>query len=403
VGGRRAYARGPMPVGGGLIRIAGMPTLPPPSARRRSRAGGVLAWCGAAVYPPALLAVAVTDLETRLGWVLLLLVVALPLGLLRRWPVPALALMLLTSAAASFLAHGYWYGRNLQIVLMVASCVAVGFVAAARARRVSVPAAVLALGTVVAVSYLDPITDMTSLVAAEVLAAITAWTVGHSVRQRRQFAAAEREQAETRAVQAERLRIARELHDMIAHSIGVIAIQAGVGRRVIDTQPAEARNALGAIEDTSRDTLAALRRMLGTLRRADPEPGPAPLDPTPGLADLDGLVARTRDAGIRVDVRWHGDRRPLPPDIDLSAFRVIQEAVTNVIRHAGTERCDVVVDQRPDELAIEITDAGRGGGMSPGYGISGMRERVGLLDGRFEAGPRAEGGFRVAARIPVPS
>ncbi|HEY3479030.1 MAG TPA: ATP-binding protein, partial [Streptomyces sp.] len=115
------------------------------------------------------------------------------------------------------------------------------------------------------------------------------------------------------------------------------------------------------------------------------------------------LVARTRDAGVVVDVRWRGERGPLPPDIDLSAFRVIQEAVTNVVRHAGTPHCRVSVDRGEEELFIEITDDGHGRAVpSPGYGISGMRERVGLLHGEFSAGPRPEGGFRVAARLPVP-
>jgi signal transduction histidine kinase len=169
-----------------------------------------------------------------------------------------------------------------------------------------------------------------------------------------------------------------------------------MGNRVIDTRPAQARDALRAIEDTSRDTLAGLRRMLGALRRSDHEPV-APL----GMADLDGLVARSFDAGVRVAVEWRGERRPLPPDIDLSAYRIIQESVTNVTRHAGTDQCEVIVDQRDGELSIEVTDNGRGGSPGPGYGIRGMRERVGLLDGEFTAGPRADGGFRVAARIPV--
>jgi signal transduction histidine kinase len=208
----------------------------------------------------------------------------------------------------------------------------------------------------------------------------------------------------------ERLRIARELHDMVAHSIGIIAIQAGVGRRVIETQPAEARNALTAIEATSRETLAGLRQMLGVLRRAEPGPGRGPLESAPGLADLGRLAATTRDAGVRVELRWLGPRRPLPADIDLSAFRIIQEAVTNVVRHAGTGHCRVTVDCREEELGIEVTDEGHGGappaegpGERGGFGIDGMRERARLLGGELTAGPRAEGGFRVAARLPVPA
>jgi signal transduction histidine kinase len=235
------------------------------------------------------------------------------------------------------------------------------------------------------------------------LGLVVVWQIGHSVRQRREYAEARREQAATQAVQAERLRIARELHDMIAHSIGVIAIQAGVGSRVMDTQPAEARNALNAIEDTSRETLAGLRRMLGALRRTDP--GSAPRDPSPGLADLDGLVARSADAGVRVDVRRLGEELELPADLDLSAFRIVQEAVTNVIRHAGAHECRVVLDHRDEELLIEVTDDGRGAAGTPGtgYGIAGMRERAALLHGRFSAGPRPEGGFFVSVRLPIPA
>jgi signal transduction histidine kinase len=187
---------------------------------------------------------------------------------------------------------------------------------------------------------------------------------------------------------------------MIAHSIGVIAIQAGVGSRVIDTQPAEARNALTAIEATSRETLAGLRRMLGVLRSSS-EPG---RDPVPGLAGLDQLAATSRNAGVRVDLQWRGQRQSIPPDVDLSAYRIIQEAVTNVIRHAGADHCKVLIDQDDRELSIEITDNGRGGVIAcPGYGIVGMRERAGLLGGQLAAGPRPGGGFRVAARLPVPT
>jgi signal transduction histidine kinase len=146
--------------------------------------------------------------------------------------------------------------------------------------------------------------------------------------------------------------------------------------------------------------------MLGALRRAEPDAAehPAPLDPTPGLADLERLVAATMDAGVRVDVRRLGERRALPAELDLSAFRIIQEAVTNVVRHAATRMCRVTIDYRDEELAIEIVDDGRGCDVATagGYGIVGMRERAGLLHGQFTAGPRAEGGFRVQARLPLP-
>jgi signal transduction histidine kinase len=133
-------------------------------------------------------------------------------------------------------------------------------------------------------------------------------------------------------------------------------------------------------------------------------PGPAPLGPAPGLAGLDRLAATTLDAGVQVEVEWLGSREPLPADIGLSAFRIIQEAVTNVIRHAGTDRCLVWIDQQDEYLSIEVTDSGRGGGVAgTGYGITGMRERAALLGGDFSAGPRPGGGFRVAARLPLPA
>ena len=235
---------------------------------------------------------------------------------------------------------------------------------------------------------------------------IIAWLIGNSIRQAQARAELVRAQAAAQTVLAERLRIARELHDIVAHSIGIIAIQAGSGRSVFDASPAEARDALAAIEATSRETLSGLRRMMTGLRRAEPGSGPgqAPLDPAPGLADLERLAAMTLEAGVQVEVEWLGSREPLPADIDLSAFRIIQEAVTNVVRHAGTDRCLVWIDQQDGYLSIEVTDSGRGGGAAgTGYGITGMRERAALLGGDFSAGPRPGGGFRVAARLPVPA
>jgi signal transduction histidine kinase len=238
------------------------------------------------------------------------------------------------------------------------------------------------------------------------LVTVIAWLIGHSVRQAQTQAELLRTQAATQTALAERLRIARELHDIVAHSIGIIAIQAGSGRSVFDARPDEARDALAAIEDASRETLSGLRRMVTGLRSAEAEPGqePAPLGPAPGLADIERLAATTLDAGVQVEVDWRGSREPLPADIDLSAFRIIQEAVTNVVRHAGTDRCQVCIDQRDGQLSIAVTDSGHGGSPAgTGYGITGMRERAALLGGDFSAGPRPGGGFRVAARLPVPA
>ncbi|MFF4268045.1 sensor histidine kinase [Streptomyces virginiae] len=294
--------------------------------------------------------------------------------------------------------------RATPVVLFLLADAAVGYTAATRSRRVSVFAAVLPVGVLAAYTvwrlgrgYFFNV----SVPAALASTVVIAWLIGNTIHQNRAHADTVRAQATQQAVTAERLRIARELHDMVAHNIGIIAIQAGVGSLVMDTQPAETRKALDAIEATSRETLAGLRRMLGALRRSDQES--APLDPLPGLAAIGQLVGKTAAAGVRVDVRWRGERRDLPSDVDLAAFRIVQEAVTNVVRHSGTRDCSVMVDYRPDELAVDIVDLGSGGTVAEsGYGIAGMRERVSLLHGEFSAGPCPEGGFRVAARLPVP-
>jgi signal transduction histidine kinase len=239
-----------------------------------------------------------------------------------------------------------------------------------------------------------------------VLVTVIAWLIGNSIRQAQARAELVRAQAAAQTVMAERLRIARELHDIVAHSIGVIAIQAGAGHRVFDASPAEARDALAAIEATSRETLSGLRRMVTGLRRTQPESAAAhaPLDPAPGLAGIERLAAITLGAGVTVDVHRRGSREPLPADIDASAFRIIQEAVTNVVRHAGTDHCQVSIDQQDGQLSIEVTDSGHGGTADgTGYGIVGMRERAALLGGDFSAGPRPGGGFRVITRLPVPA
>ncbi|MFF4370672.1 sensor histidine kinase [Streptomyces sp. NPDC001594] len=340
--------------------------------------------------------------------VVLLLAVSLLAGLLRRRPLVALVLTVLAATLVGFGAMGP-HGPERLLGYLPADLV-LGLVVAVRPRWQAIAAGaavavvqVLSVGAFAAGGLLVP-----ALLTA-VLALGTSCMAGLLVRQRRVHARELHAQAVSEAVTAERLRIARELHDMVAHSIGVVAIQAGVGRRVIDTRPGEARSALEVIENTSRETLAGLRRTLVALRRAEPDggAGPAPTGPAPGLADLDALAASLAGSGVGVDVRRTGAARPLPPDIDLSVYRIVQEALTNVVRHAGgSARARVTVDFREEELRVEVADDGRGAAVrpgKPGFGITGMYERVGLLGGRFSAGPRPEGGFRVAAEIPLPA
>ena len=336
--------------------------------------------------------------------------------LLRRMPLMALAVTLAGLVATILAPKTEIPASALQIVVACAAGLEICYMAATRTRAVSVTGVAMAsAGLPILILELpspNPFPNGSSggpvplVTIAVPLAMIIAWLIGNSIRQAQARAELVRAQAAAQTVMAERLRIARELHDMVAHSIGIIAIQAGSGRRVFDARPDEARDALAAIEATSRDTLSGLRRMVTGLRRAEPEPGPgqAPLGPVPGLAGIDRLVATTLDAGVKVEVDWHGSREPLPADIDMSAFRIIQEAVTNVIRHAGTGQCQVCIDQQNGQLSIEVTDSGHGSAAAAdGYGITGMRERAALLGGDFSAGPRPEGGFRVAARLPVPA
>jgi signal transduction histidine kinase len=226
---------------------------------------------------------------------------------------------------------------------------------------------------------------------------------GVLIRERREHGQALREQVAASAVTAERLRIARELHDMVAHSIGIVAIQAGAAKRCIQTQPVLAAEALDVIETTSRETLTGLRHMLVALRKAEDDRDHRA--PMPGLADLAALADNAAKAGVAVAVRFDGERRALPAEVDLSAYRIVQESVTNVVRHAGTRHCRVAVAFTEDEVVIEVVDDGRGPADGParggGFGLAGMRERVSLLHGAFDAGPRPEGGFRVRARIPA--
>ncbi|MEU8079130.1 sensor histidine kinase [Catellatospora citrea] len=203
-----------------------------------------------------------------------------------------------------------------------------------------------------------------------------------------------------RRVGDERLRIAREVHDVVAHHISLINVQAGVALHLLDDDPEQARTALAAIKTASRDTLRELRATLGVLRGVDEQ---APRSPAPSIDRLDELVERFAGAGLRVDVRVTGTPRELPTPVDLAAYRIVQESLTNVHRHAGVDHAQVTIGYDADELVVDVTDRGRGGDTADGNGLSGIRERVASLGGTVAIGPRAEGGFTVCAVLPTGS
>ena len=217
---------------------------------------------------------------------------------------------------------------------------------------------------------------------------------------------AERAQAEEagRAVADERLRIAQELHDVLAHSLGVIALQAGVGAHVIDADPAEAKAALVAVAQRSRTALAEIRRILGALRDPDDDAG---YRPTPGLDAVGELAAELTAAGVPVDLRVEGDRNHIPAALDLTAYRLVQESLTNVVKHAGPARARVTVRYEPEAVVIDVVDDGHGSAdpgprahPGSGHGQLGMRERVAVFGGSLSTGARPGGGYRVTARLP---
>ena len=337
----------------------------------------------------------------------LVLLYTLPLAARRRFPLTVLATSM--ASALAFAAIGL-----PPSFLGPAILVPVYTVAAYRDRRVSL-AGLAAVGIALAAVQLTSARAETGTWVGNALVVAAAWLLGRFVGDRRVYAlklearTAELEQAQEelarRAVAEERLRIARELHDVVAHSMSVIAVQSGVGALVADTQPEEARKALAAIETTSRAALDELRRLLGVLRQHGEPQGS--LAPVPGLADLDDLLAEVAKAGLSVRLRVEGTRPQVPPGVDLSAYRIVQEALTDVVKHAGPAQAQVVVRYGDQEITMEITDDGRGAAAlagdsraGSGHGLIGMRERVALFDGDLEVGPRPGGGFRVAARLP---
>jgi signal transduction histidine kinase len=210
----------------------------------------------------------------------------------------------------------------------------------------------------------------------------------------------EREQRAREAIAEERARIARELHDIVAHGVSTMVLQVGGVRRRLTSEQRAELDVLMNVEETGRRSLVEMHRMLGIMRQAD---NGNLLTPQPGLARLDDLADSMRAAGLPVEVTVEGDAVELPSGLDLSAYRIVQEALTNTLKHAGHARASVTVAYRPDALELDVTDDGRGGsnGAGGGHGLVGMRERVALFDGSLETGARPEGGYRVHARLPL--
>jgi len=216
------------------------------------------------------------------------------------------------------------------------------------------------------------------------------------VERRAEEAVRTRDEAARRRAMEERLRIARELHDSLTHSISVIQVQAGVAVHLARKRGEDVPPALMAIEEAGADAVRELRATLGVLRSEDGDGS--------GLSQLDGLVARARAAGLPVTVTVTGQQRPLPPEADQAAYRIVQEALTNVTRHAGHACASVHLHYTPEALSIQVDDDGQGTGTrpsGPGLGLVGMRERVSALGGRLQAGPQDDGGFRVHAELPA--
>ena len=346
---------------------------------------------------------------TALTWLLAVLICA-PILTHRRFPVVSVAVCL--TAVVVYAAGHYVAYPGLAIFVLT-------FDIALHSRERVAVATLFASAVVMGVAVdLQP--DKVAILATYVeseLGILVAWLTGRNLRHRRsrwaeltartERAERDREEEARRAVTEERLRIARELHDVIAHSMSVIAVQSAVGNHVIDTQPGEARQALAAIEATSRSALTEMRRLLGVLRQEGEPRGS--LTPAPGLADLTSLAGQVQDAGLKVWINVDGQRGDVPPGIDLSAYRIVQEALTNVIKHGAASAADVTIRYRPDSVTVEVTDQGAGAPQAKapapradsGHGIIGMRERVAVFGGEFSAGPGPDGGFLVRACFPI--
>ncbi|MDX6554570.1 MAG: hypothetical protein QOD86_765 [Miltoncostaeaceae bacterium] len=332
------------------------------------------------------------------AWALALFV---PLALRHRMPVALMALVAAGGLAGSWLPKAVTDVEAVGLILLVA---VYGGAAHTSGRRTVAAGGLTVLAAVAALAA-DPDGFNFAGVLFFSLLFGGPWAAGRVVRRRRVGEARMQEErdAARAAIADERARIARELHDVVAHAISVIVLQARGGRRLLDTEPEEARGALSTIERTGQQALTEMRRLVGLLREDGPD---LPLAPQPGLGRLVALVGQVRDAGLPVELAVEGAPVGVPPGVDLSAFRIVQEALTNALKHAGPARARVLLRYEPDGIWLDVSDdgtGGAGGADGMGHGLAGIRERVALFGGDMDAGPREGGGFAVRARLPYAS
>jgi signal transduction histidine kinase len=338
--------------------------------------------------------------------VLATLAIVGPLFLRRRFPLAApmavgVAVVLTSLVDERLVAYLF--------VPFLAGCAAVFLMGLLLERWQAAAGIVLAIGVTALATYRDPIVNLDGFIATSVIFVVV-WTIGFALsrkfeeadeaRKRAAQAEREREERARAAVTEERARIARELHDVVGHSVSVMTVQASAVRRLLRPEQQREREALLVVERTGREALAEMRRMVGVLRR--PEEGPA-LAPQPSLEHVNKLVDQAREAGLPVDLRVEGDPQPLPAGVDLTAYRLVQEGLTNALKHAKAERAEVLVRYRAGDIEVTVSDNGQGAGSGDGggHGLVGMHERVAVYGGVLEAGTRPEGGYRLRARLPV--
>jgi len=342
------------------------------------------------------------------GWSLaLILLMTLPIAYRRI--VPDVVMMTTGTATITYYALGY-----PDTLAALGTLVALYSIAAHGNRKIAVQALIgTAVGLSISVLVADTGDLTPQILVSNYIIYGTAWVVGDNMRTRRAYThelearaerlERERETQSREAVIDERRRIAREMHDVVAHNVSVMVVQAGAARRIIESKPDQARDALSSIETTGRQALSEMRRLTGVLRREEE----SYKSPQPGLGYLEKLIEQTREAGLPVEVIIEGQPYELPQGADLSAFRIVQEALTNSLKHAGPSEASVRIMYSPNKLELRVTDNGRGAaerlanGPVAGHGLVGMRERVAMFGGELKSGPLPGGGYEVQATLPL--